>query len=276
MRNILYALLALVAACEPSQRSEEKQAEVPPATGENTEQNPVAVPVMPVAKEDPLPAKSGRSQYYTTLDSVKIEVDGDAWYYSRQEYNGIVDDHPGFFESIVEYPDDLYYAGMHSGEPSFSPEFGSEAGRDEYYVLYSHFVKKQQGDARYRECRKKLISIYNDINSLFGQFQYGGTYFGHQQYRIPAYAEYSVYLYRSGENYREKTYDITKQKQLYIQSLRQLINDESTIDQNVYGEEKTERTKEMKKTVDRLERSITDVFYLRRAQEFHYRHYEYH
>lgn len=73
----------------------------------------------------------------------------------------------------------------------------------------------------------------------------------------------------------KKTYDITKQKELYIKSLRQLIDDESKIDNETLGKEKAERNKELNKIVDDLNKLITDNFYLRRTQEFHYRHYEY-
>ena len=72
-----------------------------------------------------------------------------------------------------------------------------------------------------------------------------------------------------------KTYNITKQKELYIKSLRQLIEDENKIDFNTLGQEKIERTKKLNKIVDELDKLITDNFYLRRAQEFQYGHYEY-
>ena len=123
--------------------------------------------------------------------------------------------------------------------------------------------------------RRKLIDIYTDINSLFQRFQYGGTYFGHQYSRILGYAEYSVYLYSQSKDNIEKTYDISKQKELYIKSLRQLIDDESKIDNETLGNDKIARIKELNKIVDDLNKLITDNFYLRRTQEFHYGHYEY-
>ncbi|MBL0153394.1 MAG: hypothetical protein IPP93_07885 [Chitinophagaceae bacterium] len=61
-------------------------------------------------------------------------------------------------------------------------------------------------------------------------FEYGGTYFTHQWGRILGYAEYSVYLLPKKASDIRKSYDITKQKELYIKSLRQLIDDESKID----------------------------------------------
>ena len=72
-----------------------------------------------------------------------------------------------------------------------------------------------------------------------------------------------------------KSYAITKQKELYIKSLRQLIKDESTIDFITLGKDKEIRNKELNEIVDKLEELITDNFYLRRAQEFQHSHYEY-
>lgn len=72
-----------------------------------------------------------------------------------------------------------------------------------------------------------------------------------------------------------KTYDITKQKEFYIKSLRQLIEDESKIDFETLGQEKIARNKNLNAIVDELDKLITDNFYLRRAQEFQYGHYEY-
>src|SRR5439155_10350432 len=116
----------------------------------------------------------------------------------------------------------------------------------------------KNGIDKYAERRKKLISIYSNINSLFGYFEYGGTYFGHQYSRILGYAEYSIYLYSQSKDHFEKTYDIAKQKEFYIEFLRQLIGDESKIDNKTLGQKKIERNKELNKIVDDLDKLITD------------------
>ena len=36
-----------------------------------------------------------------------------------------------------------------------------------------------------------------------------------------------------------------------------------------------ERRKSLNEIVDKIERSITDIFFLRKAQAFHYKHYVY-
>ena len=195
---------------------------------------------------------------------------GDTLVYSNDEFNKITEQHPEFFSDCIHEPDWVYHAN--------GKNYPSEACRNQYYILYAHFLKQKNGAEKYAECRKQLIDIYLTINSLFQRLQYGGTYFGHQGKRILAYAEYAVYRYRIWENNFEKTCDITPQKQLYIQSLRQLIDDESGIDTHyiiLTKSEKADRKAELNKTVSDLDKLITNIFYLRRAQEFQYYHYEF-
>jgi hypothetical protein len=215
--------------------------------------------------------KVDRSKYYATQDTVAIATEtGDTFKYGKEEFNTIIDHHPELTDDYTQSPDEAYHcAGDIEG-------FGGEAGQDSYYVLYAYLLKNKNGDKKYAEIRRKLIDIYSNINSLFGHFEHGGTYFGHQHARILGYAEYSIYLYKQSEAYSiSKTYDIAKQKELYIKSLRQLIDDESSIDGNTLEREKMERTKKLNKMVDDIDRAITSNYFLRRAQEFHYSHYEY-
>lgn len=194
---------------------------------------------------------------------------GDTLKYSKKKFSAIVDTYPELYSDNTQDPDPTYYCNADK------KGFGSEVGQDEYYVLYAYFLKQKNGVDKYAERRKKLIDIYSNINSLFGQLQYGGTYFGHQASRILGYAEYSIYLYKYYENNLSKTYDISKQKALYIQSFRQLVNDEIQIDNETLAQEKTMRKKELNDIVGNIDKAITDNFYLRRAQEFQYEHYQY-
>jgi hypothetical protein len=223
-----------------------------------------------IAKTEIINSKFDNSKYYTKKDTVLIITEiGDTLKFAKAEFNNIVDKHTEFFKEYPVNPDQAYF------NDNDKEEFGSEVGQDNYYVLYAYFLKQKNGVKEYAQQRQKLIDIYSNINSLFGHFEYGGTYFGHQSSRILGYAEYSIYLLPKTNDDISKTYDITKQKELYIKSLRQLIEDESKIDFNTLGQEKIEQTKKLNKIVDELDNLITDNFYLRRAQEFQYGHYEY-
>jgi hypothetical protein len=214
--------------------------------------------------------KVDNSKYYTQQDTILITAElGDTLKFAKDDFNKIVDKHPEFFVEYPKNPDQTYF------NDNDKEEFGSEVGRDNYYTLYAYFLKQKNGEQKYEIARKNLIDIYSKINSLFQHFQYGGTYFGHQYSRISGYAEYSIYLMPKDKGGIEKTYDITRQKEFYIKSLRQLIEDESEIDFNTLGEEKIKRIKKLNEIVDELNELITDNYYLRRAQEFQYGYYEY-
>lgn len=238
-----------------------------------TNQTDQAEKTKPINKADKneTGSNTNNSKYYTTHDTLVITNEfGQTSKYSKQAFNQLIDEHPEFVSDDIRNPDLTYYC---YGE---NEKFGSESGQDEYYKLYAYFLKTKNDDTKYADRRKKLVDLYSNINTLFGSFEYGGTYFGHMETRIPGYAEYSVYLYKQSETYGiSKNYDITKQKELYLKSLRQLISDESSIDSNTIGQEKAERIKTLNELVDHIDKAITDIYYLRRVQDFHYGHYEY-
>ncbi|MDQ0067742.1 hypothetical protein [Chryseobacterium lathyri] len=210
------------------------------------------------------------SKYYTKLNTIVIATEiGDTLQFKGKDFNKIIDNHGEFLFEIPENPDYLYR------EFGNRLNFGSERGKDEYYILYAYFVKQKNGIEKYSDQRKKLIDIYSNINTLFSYIQYGGTYFGHQQLRILGYAEYSIYLYSRNNDNIQKTYDISKQKALYIKSLRQVVDDEINIDHQTSDQQKADRSKKMNTLIDKLNEQITNNFYLQRAQAFHYGNYEY-
>lgn len=219
--------------------------------------------------------KADRAKYHTDQDTVYISSQAkDTSKYSKEEFNDIVDNFPELTSSNTTHPDTAYYSNIwvdlvDSSGNKRHLTFGSEAGQDEYYILYAYFLKQKNGIAKYSVRRKKLFEIYNTLNELFGILNYGGTYFGHQYSRIEGYAEFSIYWFRHYEDYFDRPYDITKQKQFYIAGLKQLIKDEVNIDPYINGEiEKIKRRNDLSKLVDDLNSEITDNFYLRMAQSF--------
>lgn len=237
MKHLPYILLLVLFSCK-----QPKQAEAPEKT------------ISEITKEK---------------DTLIFTPNADTLKVTTAEYQEIATQFAFINES---YPDDPQFAYYCNGN---THRFGSENGQDRYFTFYAHFLQKRNGIEKFATERKKLVGIYRNINSLFGYFQYGGTYFGHQWSRIPGYAEYTIFKYSKKLDDFEKTYDITKEKTLYIQSLRQLVDDEISIDANTHGKEKTERIKMLNGVVDEIDSSITDTFYLRAAQEFQYGHYIY-
>lgn|SRR5690606_35584609 len=148
----------------------------------------------------------------------------------------------------------------------------SEAGKDDFYKCYFEFLKIKNGVDQ-EEKREKLISIYSSLNRINSMIRDGGTYFGHMDYRIPAYAEYSVYI-SIDNDYFEKQYSIENQKKLFIESIEQHISDDESVNFNYLPKEKEGRKKDFDNQVKKLDSLITDYFYLRMAQEFNYSHYK--
>lgn len=210
------------------------------------------------------------SRYPTRQDTILIVTEiGDTLRYGKAYFNRVVDEHPEFFKEYPDDPDEAYdNYGRKNGFPG-------EVGQDTYYTLYAYFLKQKNGAEPFALQRQKLVDIYSRINLLFGRLQYGGTFFMHQHWRILGYAEYAICLLPKDKSEHSKTYDITRQKELYIRSLRQLIADESSIDSETLGPEKKKRDRELNQIVDELDGLITELFYLRRAQAFHYGYYEY-
>ena len=208
-----------------------------------------------------------RSEYHTTQDSVFIATYfGETLKYSKEEFNMIVDNNPVFLTEYTRDPDQTHECN------ASDMRFLGEAGQDEYYVLYAYFLQQRNGIDEYAQRRKTLIDIFFNTNSLFSHLNHGGTYFGHQSYRILGYVEYAIYLLKENKYY--EIYDITKQKAFYIESLRQLILDKIEADDFSFSAEaKEKRIEDINEYVDELDKLITDIFYLRQAQEFHYRHY---
>ncbi len=214
--------------------------------------------------------KTINEKYYTKEDTVYLIARGDTLEYKKSDYNTIIDNNPELFD---ESPTDPYV--LYDCKTDLMG-FGSEAGQDSYFVFYQHFLKQRNGIEEYEAERQILIDIYSKINDLFATLEHGGTYFGHQYFRILGYAEYSVYLYKSNKEDIDKSHSIVKQKELYIKSLYQLIEDRMGIDTDLIDiNEKNIGLKELNKIVNNLDKLITNIFYLRRAQEFQYRFYEY-
>lgn len=266
MKNSIFILLSLlIISCNKNENSE-KISETKDSL--NSKENIFFQIATSKEEESEIQkTKNLNSKYHTTLDTVNIfSGNGSEIKFEKNKFNKIIDSHPEFFDEIIQSPD-INYRNSGLG-------FSSEAGQDTYYTLYAYFLKQRNGIQKNTKHRKKLIKIYSNINSLFGYIAYGGTYFGHQQSRLVADAEYAVYLNPADNNENSKDqYDVSEQKKLYIQSLRQIIEDEVKIDPEATGQEKVERIKKMNVLVNELDHLITNLFYLRCAQHFHYEHY---
>ncbi|OQP56851.1 hypothetical protein A3860_09715 [Niastella vici] len=262
MKTLLCVSLLTVLSCKRAAKQGEKDAHV----GQRGKESRVDTATVQAEATKP----GDRSAYYITKDSLLIATEtGDTLIYGRDEFNTIVDTHPELYSDDIRYPDLTFYCN------GSRDAYNSEAGQDVYYVLYAYFLKQKNGIDKYAMRRKRLIDIYSNINLLFARLHNGGTFFGHQGLRILGYAEYSIYVYKLYEKDISEPYDISKQKDLYIKSLRLLYSDGSKNTEGLLDPERRARIRDLNAIVDNISKAITDNFYLQRAQEFHYDHYQY-
>jgi hypothetical protein len=204
-------------------------------------------------------------------DYIEIDLGDELPTFSIENINKIIDEHPEFFEEFINDPEIEYYKNI--------GDFGSELGQDHYYVLYYYFLKQRNPSKEYEIRRKRLIELFQTYNALHQRINYGGTYFGHQGYRIYGIAEYILDRLPPDDSYYNVEYDFLKQKKLYIRLLKQYIADEIEIDENLLGAKgidkirKAERKNELDSIVNRIDSLTIDRFYLRLGQEFNYRYY---
>jgi hypothetical protein len=226
---------------------------------------------LPLIKDDP------------TLEKQKIviyaEEDADSLIFSKNELNKIEILFPVFKSEFISNPDEAYascesklYIDQYGKKEDIS--FSSEAGQDDFCLVYAYYLKQKNGEKKYRTERKNLIELYRAINGLYDGLEYGSTFYGHQHKRLNASVEYSIYILAYDKEYFEKKYDFHKQKGLYIKSLIQYVEDEES--QNVYYQEDLisnkpkaiERAKRLKEKIDIIQKLITNYFYLNQVQDF--------
>lgn len=206
-----------------------------------------------------LPTDSLIVLYFQTNDSLV---------YSREDFDTILSNHPEFLFKEIFDPTWSYHL-------QHDMEFNSEAGQDNYCMLYSYFLMQVNGEQKYAPQRKRLVQLFSKINELFALIEQGGSYFGHQYKRLLGEVEYSIYLMPKDKNELRKKYAIEKQTQLYSQGLRQLVADETVNNEEIEPQRRLSQIKRLNKVIDDINQLITDNFYLRRVQYFQSNYYEY-
>jgi hypothetical protein len=153
--------------------------------------------------------------------------------------------------------------------------FSCEVCQDDFFATYAYVLRSKNGIIKYKNERNKLIEMFRLINEIYDNLTGGGTYYGHQYRRILGYAEYSLYKYANYNDYYGKKYDITEQKKLYRNLLKQIITDEINNNNNngLTEDDKSRLKNDLFTKGDNLNKLITDYFSLKSLQEFQYSNY---
>lgn len=153
--------------------------------------------------------------------------------------------------------------------------FSCEVCQDQFFETYAYVLRSKNGIKKYSAGRKRLIEMFRLINEIYDNLTGGGTYYGHQHSRILGYVEYAIYKYANYKDYYGKTYDVTEQKKLYINLLKQIITDEINVNNNsgLTKDDKYRLKNDLFTKADNLNKLITDYFSLKGVQEFQYSNY---
>lgn len=182
--------------------------------------------------------------------------------FTTTELQAILDLYPVLNKDYPPAPDEAY-AGRSHTPPNERLDFSSEAGQDQFYQLYNYFLSKK--NAHQHKRRARLIQLYNGVNDIYGDVRHGGTYFGHQHQRIPAYVEYDLTRLRNADS----TLPYTNLKPLYINLFKEDLKSEIAADPEINIAE----GKKLLKKVDELAPLITDYADLVFVRRFQYANY---
>ena len=210
-------------------------------------------------------------KYYTTKESVLLaSFEGDTVYVSKESFNNVVRKHPEFF---TEYPTDPERTYAENSDEQFT----SEVGQDMYYLYYAYFLRNTNEmykiDDDFNHQRNKIMIIYTRLNRMFSLLDGGGPGYMHLYRRTFGEAEYAVYLYALTRKDFTVKYDITKQKELFKQTLQQIVTDRLGSTFDIHKTEKPELKKELFALINEIDSQVTDSFYLTQAQQFYYSNY---
>tara|TARA_Y100000813_G_scaffold134517_1_gene97274 strand:- start:317 stop:1039 length:723 start_codon:yes stop_codon:yes gene_type:complete len=174
------------------------------------------------------------------FDTVYISSEPKVWV-SKYEYNKIVSERDEFFLESFVSPDSTYRLFLNARKPNDITKFYSNFGIAQYYLWYTYFLKKKYNYIDYNSQRKKLIKLYNSINSTYSYVSGGGSFFAHNIPKINAYAEWDIYKHFVLDSLTNhtKNFDFQKMKQFYIEKnkkeLERLPNQNNRIKKMFYS-----------------------------------------
>jgi hypothetical protein len=203
-------------------------------------------------------------------DSTKIPLDdGDTMKITKRGLLLLEKQYPDFFSGYLMDPDASYAAKKIIDNPdSTFSNFDGLSGMDDYFEMYCFFLSIRNGEMKYVKERKSLIDIYLSINYLHEELWGGGSYYRHMYKRVGAYAEYDIRLLEDDSDRYKKNYDFRKQKELFIQSIKQYVLDEAR-QPNGYSL----NPKSLFEIIKDLNTNINSYFLLSKARQFEYTNY---
>jgi hypothetical protein len=190
--------------------------------------------------------------------------------YTMNQLNEIVAAYPLLLAKKPVHPDTVYTRGTQRASVHFT-NFSSESGYDDFYCVYAWFAKKKKGENEFSKERGTLIEILRNINHLFMVLNYGGTYYGHQYIRSIGFAEYSIDRYRQNPMQYNQSRTFGDEKKAFLDTLRKRVRSGLQNDEEykwMSSVTQPDKSDEIYEQVGKLEKLITNSFYLHTAMEF--------
>lgn len=91
----------------------------------------------------------------------------------------------------VVHPDSLYKQ-QHA---ILSDHFLGESGQDLYCAWYAYIIAQSNKDPHYHVDYEAVSRLFLCVKEMLRTVSSGGSGFGHESYRIPAYVSYYIYTY---------------------------------------------------------------------------------
>ncbi len=218
-----------------------------------------------VVKEEPRLELMDYSEFYMKEDSVLLpNPSGYTFRVYQNEVNHMVDSFPELFQEQMLKPSE---ASDHAWKRNIVKCMADE---DQFYIQYYYLMRKRNGEGFWTEPREKLQIILMLLNDLSLCEAISGTYHGHDISRILAKTEYEIYLLKDNPRLLLDHYNMSRQIHLYIETLRQWVRDENNFQIDYEGAERIKREKEYLVIVDKLERAISNGYYLNHARDYFY------
>jgi len=201
---------------------------------------------------------------------------------SEQNNNVVVDDNfekintsPKYIDQLIEffskiykkrsesfYPYEMYVLLKSENKQDLWMKFNSESGKDEFYKIYTDFLKNKIEENRYVEERKNLIELFSLTNKYFKVLNGGGTYFGHQHQRIPGMDESEIHqLYINDYDINKTNLEFKSKKISYLDQFKLAMTKLPEADFKL-------KKLELLEILSEIEKRITNYYYLKKLADF--------
>ncbi len=216
-----------------------------------------------VAEEKPKLELIDYSAFYMKEDTVYLpNPSGYTFQVNQNDINHLIDTFPELFQKHMMTPEE---AADTAWKRKLIQCFADE---DNFYIEYYYLMRKRNGEGFCSEPREKLQTIYMLLNDLSLCEGIGGNYRGHEIVGILADTEYEIFVLQENQSRLKDHYNMSQQIHLYIETLRQWVRDENSLQREYEEADRVKREKEFQVIVDKLAKVITNGYYLDQAREY--------